>query len=179
MAIYACIIETITQTCKEEINRKIQHKYCLCIIRLRPLRQIKFVSFRHQICWTSSSWNLFYFCAIITEQAVLYAAQWDQCLWRHSFLIRETFFIPWTRVSPCCKVCEPLKVYISSDNKMKGLQAQWQKWMEIFLDMSKSVVGWKDTETVHNLIRHPLFPCRDMAQHRAGTHCVSTINTVL
>lgn len=46
-------------------------------------------------------------------------------------------------------------VYISSDNKMKGLGEL------IFLDMSKSVGPWKDTEMVHNLIRYPLLPCRD------------------
>lgn len=120
MTVHACIVLATTQTCKEEINGKIQRKRCLCVIRLCSLGQIKFGSFRHQMYWTSCILKSF-FCAFIPERAVLYTTQCGQCFVEPPFPNKGLFlFTSLNRSVSLMEKCEPLKVYISSDNKMKG-----------------------------------------------------------
>lgn len=147
----------ITQTCKGEINRKIQHKHCLCVIRLCSLGLIKFGSFRHQIYWTSCSWNLFLLWFHHRTCSTVSSTLWP------SFVETQFLFLSLNRSFPLDgKYVSLWRCTFHQTKRWKGFSPDGKN-EPIFLDMSKSVVGWKDTETVHNLIRHPLVLRGDMA----------------
>lgn len=128
-------------------------------------------SFRQHI---SCSWDVSFVLSLQNMQCCLEGIVAN--VGEDSFLLRKSLFSFYPSVGKYVGLLKQY-MYILSDNKMTGLGPNDRNGDLISLHMSKFVVVWKDTEPVHNLIRHPLLPGRDMGGIDTGTHCESTINT--
>lgn len=142
----------VLRTCEAEINGKIQNKFCLCVIGLCSLGFI-------QICFPPAAEKL----NISEHRCVSFVRQCWSTHNKETFpFFKNQFPVWWKSILAfwCFVFLQTIGWKLYGPRGGRGDL--------IFLDMSKCVRGWKETEAPHNLITSSQGRAAD-----TGSHCAT------